>query len=161
MEAHAPGSFAKSIKEAARQLPLLMFHDSQSFPVGVAHEWRDGDAALGCVWRIDEKDDRAVEAARKAADGYLTGMSIGFAPIRTEWSTDDKGLDWALRRESRLLEVSLTPTPAFAGAHVTVVRSRGDIAAESQRRSAEVDAYKRELAAMRTQQAAFEGVANR
>lgn len=157
MEAHAPGSFAKSIREAARGLPLLMFHDSKSLPVGVSHEWRDTTDHLGCVWRIDTKDDLAVEAARKAADGILTGLSIGFAPIKTTWETDEKGLDWATRTESRLLEVSLTPTPAFAGAAVTMVRSREVIVGEQQRRSSELDAYRRELDAMRAQQNVFEG----
>lgn len=160
MEQHAPGSFARSIKEAARGLPLLLFHNNQSFPIGVSHEWRDGDDRLGVVWKIDTSDELAVEGARKARNGFLTGLSIGFAPIRSDWEyvraedwdPDAGKVDRVTRQESRLLEVSLTPTPAFAGAQVQLVRSR-DAAKSS--RAAEMGARPRlerareQLAALR------------
>lgn len=136
-EQHAPGSFAKSIREAAKKLPLLLWHDNRSFPVGVSDEWDDNDAGLDCTWLIDRSEE-AERAADLADKGMLTGLSIGFAPIRSEWEYVDDGdwdpnrgidgMDKVTRLESRLLEVSLTPTPAFAGAQVTQVRSR-----ESQR----------------------------
>lgn len=164
MEQHAPGSFAKSIREAAQQLPLLLWHNGRSFPIGTSHEWRDNDAGLDCVWRLDEQDPIAVEAARKAAGGFMTGLSIGFAPVGAreqdgpepphEFTLDENGTMWVRWVESRLLEVSLTPTPAFAGAKVAHVRSRygdqlrhdGKAAA---RRSAELDGWRRFLAARR------------
>lgn len=132
-EQHAPGSFARSIKEAAQGLPLLLWHDNRTFPIGVSDEWRDGQDHLGVVWRIDRDDPLAVEGARKARDGLLTGLSIGFAPIKSdweylpieEWDPENGRVDRVTRTESRLLEVSLTPTPAFAGAQVQLVRSRG------------------------------------
>lgn len=130
-EQHEAGSFETSIKQAAKGLPLLLWHDSRTFPVGVSDEWRDNKAGLDCVWRMDDSTEaeRAVELAGK---GMLTGLSIGFAPIRSEWDMvedwdPDKGpehMDAVTRLESRLLEVSLTPTPAFAGAQVSLVRSR-------------------------------------
>ena len=153
MEQHAPGSFAKSIREAAKQLPLLLWHNNQSFPIGVSHEWRDGEKALDCVWRLDQQDDLAMTAARKAAEGMLTGLSIGFRPISepsTEAGTltvDDNGLAWITWTESRLLEVSLTPTPAFAGAKVALVRSKRHIG--GRRRSAELDAWRTYLEGVR------------
>lgn len=157
MEQHAPGSFAKSIREAANKLPLLLFHDSRSFPIGTSHEWRDSDAALDCVWRIDQKDDRAVEAARKAAEGLLTGLSIGFSPISEPSEKDgtlredENGLLWITWTESRLLEVSLTPTPAFAGAKVQLVRSRTGRTMQTggPRKSAEIESWRRYLDAQK------------
>lgn len=167
MEQHAPGSFARSIREAARKLPLLLWHNSRTFPIGVSDEWRDGEDALGCVWRMDTDDPLAVEAARKAADGLLTGLSIGFAPVGTrgepgndkqpahEFTLDDNGLMWVRWVESRLLEVSLTPTPAFAGAKVTHVRSRYGAElrtagkAPGPRHSAEIDGWRRYLEGIR------------
>lgn len=145
MERHMPGSFKKSIREAAKGLPLLLWHDNQTFPVGVSDEWRDEGDALRCVWRIDQTDDRARTAAQKARDGFLTGLSIGFAPVgEPEVEIDDNGVVWVTRRESRLLEVSLTPTPAFAGAQVSLVRSRMEHQGKP-RRSAELDAWRNYL----------------
>lgn len=131
IDAHAPD---KSIKEAARGLPLLLFHDNASFPIGRSARWTlDDPAALIGDWAIDS-DDRSQEAARKARDGFLNGASIGFLPIRSGrvWNDEDGWDDSVSREESylqvtrheiRLLEVSLTPTPAFAGAEVQLVRS--------------------------------------
>lgn len=130
-EQHEAGSFAVSIKQAAEKLPLLLWHDSRTFPVGVSHEWRDNAAGLDVVWRMDDSTE-ATRALDLADKGMLTGLSIGFAPIRSEWDMvddwdPDKGpefMDRVTRLESRLLEVSMTPTPAFAGAQVSLVRSR-------------------------------------
>ena len=91
----------------------------------------------------------------------LTGLSIGFAPIEKLGTNargetvdlnnvldiDDKGLMSITRKEARLLEVSLTPTPAYAGAKVSLVRSRApqQETAPGRRRSAEFDAWQRYL----------------
>ena len=65
------------------------------------------------------------------------------------WTYDeDTGISWVERTEARLLEVSLTPTQAYAGAKVALVRSREphvNGSAPSRRRSAEVDALRRYL----------------
>lgn len=159
-ERFLPGAFAKSIREAARRLPLLLWHDNRTFPIGVSYEWRDNDAGLDVVWKLDVDDPRAVEAARKAREGMLTGLSIGFAPIEkpgknargelvdlnNEREVDDMGLMSITRREARLLEVSLTPTPAYAGAKVSLVRSRAPQEQRAGRgRSAELDVWRRYL----------------
>jgi len=165
-ERFAPGAFTKSIREAARKLPLLLWHDNRTFPIGVSHEWRETDAGLDCVWKLDVDDPRAVEAARKARAGLLTGLSVGFAPIEklskqadgtvvdlnNEREYDsDLGVMSVTRREARLLEVSLTPTPAYAGAKVALVRSRQRQPdhANNVRRSAEVDAWRSYLDGLR------------
>ena len=130
LEEHTLGEFTRTITDHP-DLPLLLFHDSQTWPVGVADEWRDNEAGLDCVWRLDGSVE-AQRAAQLAADGMLTGLSIGFIPIRSEWEfvDDDEWdpaagvMDRVTRLESRLLEVSLTPTPAFADAQVSLVRSR-------------------------------------
>jgi hypothetical protein len=125
------GAFDKSITEAGGRLPLLLWHDNQALPVGVSESWSSEDDGLHGVWRMDESE-RAREAARSAAAGMMVGLSIGFVPIRTEWDivaddewdpTNLEHMDTARRVEARLLETSLTPTAAFAGAQVTLVRS--------------------------------------
>lgn len=145
MEKFKKGAFAKSIREAAKKLPLLLFHDSRSFPVGVSEKWTEQDDGLDVVWRLDTSEI-AQEAARLADAGMLTGLSVGFVGIQAERSYDeDSGLSWIERTEARLMEVSLTPTPAYAGAKVALVRSREpriNGATPGRRRSAEVDALR-------------------
>ena len=135
VEQFAPGSLAKSITEAARSLPLHLFHDSASFPIGVASEWRDGKEALEGVWKLDDSDlaQRAAKLAKADDDGtaLLGYMSIRFAPIRSAWTYVD---DWnpdlgpnhkdhVIRTEARLLETSLVSTPAYKEASVSFVRT--------------------------------------
>lgn len=146
MESFAPGAFARSIKET-RDLPLLLWHENDTFPVGAAHRWVEGDDGLRGQWRMDVDDELAVEAVRKAKGGFLSGLSVGFAPIAQDTVWDEKDLMWVTRTEARLLEVSLTPTPAYAGARVSLVRSRvphpkRPVQLATPRRSAELDQWK-------------------
>jgi len=142
------GVFAKSIREAARDLPFLLFHDGRSFPIGAANRWTErGDGLLG-QWRIDSKDPIAQDAARKAKDGFLTGLSVGFQPTRSERIERDDEPFLIRRLEARLLEVSLVSTPAYVDAGVTLVRSlEGDtLPAESRNaRHPRRDRWKAEL----------------
>lgn len=129
-EQWAPGALAKSITESARDLPLLMFHNAQTWPIGAADDWDDTRNGLDGHWRLTESVE-AQRAAELAAGGYLTGLSIGFVPIRADWVfaddwDPDRGIDYmdrCTREEARLVEVSMTPTPAYAGAMVDLVRS--------------------------------------
>lgn len=117
------GVFTKSIRESARALPFLLFHDGRSFPIGAATKWTErGDGLLG-QWRIDSDDPVAQEAARKARDGFLGGLSVGFQPVRSERIDRDDEPFLIRRLEARLLEVSLVSTPAYVDAGVTLVRS--------------------------------------
>lgn len=138
MEEHAPGSLAASIKEAqaSRGLPLLMFHDASTFPIGVSDSWNDNREALDGVWRLDDSEE-AQRAAKLATPDPETGtailgyMSIRFAPIRSEWTyVDDwnpelgpEHMDSVVRVKSRLVETSLVSTPAFKEAAVEFVRT--------------------------------------
>jgi HK97 family phage prohead protease len=130
LEQHQNGSLDRTIKEAARGLPLLLFHNNRSWPLGVSESWDSQDDGLNGVWRLNETAE-AQQAAKLAESGDLGYMSIGFSPIRSQWEyiddwNPDLGpdhMDRVTRLESRLLEVSLTPTPAFAGAEITMVRT--------------------------------------
>ena len=123
----APGAFAKSIREAGKRLPLLLWHESRAFPVGVSRSWRDTPKGLLGVWDLDVEDERAMGAGRKARDGFLTGLSVGFQPIISDRTYhEDTGVLDIVRKEGRLLEVSLVATPAYQSAQVQLVRkSRG------------------------------------
>jgi HK97 family phage prohead protease len=132
VEQHASGSFERSTRGAGKNLPLLLFHDNRKWPVGHAEKWSHDAGGLAGLWRLNDTDD-AQTAAQLAEAGDLRGMSIGFQPNKSKWdprSADDwnpdlgpEHKDRVTRLESRLLEVSLTPTPAFPDAQVACVRT--------------------------------------
>lgn len=151
-ESWEPGALAKSIQESARALPLLAFHNAQTWPIGAAEDWTENRDGLDGKWGLADTVE-AQRAAELAAGGFLTGLSIGFVPIRASWLMaeewdPDRGLDYmdrCTREEARLVEVSMTPTPAFAGAMVDLVRS-----AERPNRPGRAGRGSREVAAWRS-----------
>lgn len=132
-ESFARGLFDKSIKEASRSLPLLLWHDDATWPIGHATAWDSREDGLWGTWALDDSAD-AQRAARAARDGHMPYLSVGYQPIVSEWEMTP-GEDWDLndsttfdkvtRLEARLVETSCVGTPAFAEAEVTLVRSAG------------------------------------
>lgn len=132
-ESMAAGVFSKSIKEAARALPLLLFHNPRDLDtiIGSTQSWQenvkgsDGIHGLEGIWGVDEgeEEDRALA---KVEAGSLAFMSVGFQPkagdLGSEYRWDDDDNLHVLRKEARLLEVSLTPTPAYADAVASKAR---------------------------------------
>lgn len=131
MESFGAGSLAKSIKEAARALPMNVFHDGKSFPIAAASKWTERGDGLWGQWTLDQDSEYAQEAARHAKAGRLTGLSIEFLPIRSTWERvedwdPDRGpehMDRVTRLEARLAAVALVQSPAYVGAGVQLVRS--------------------------------------
>jgi hypothetical protein len=133
MEQHRYGSFKRSTNgRSGTNLPLLLFHDNASFPIGHAEQWRHGPDGMTGVWRLND-GPQAQEAARMAEQGDLLGLSVGFQDVAApDWQipeTFDPDLGpehkaRVTRLESRLVEVSMTPTPAFTDAAVSLVRTR-------------------------------------
>lgn len=123
-EAYRPGCFKKSITERARSLPLMIEHGHEKIPVGVSVEWLDDDQALHGVWEFDTRAE-AVEAARLAENRMLSGLSVGFQPVRTNWSQRADGRQHADRAEASMVETSLCSLPALQDAGVIAVRSLG------------------------------------
>jgi len=129
MEMHAEGSFQRSTKGGTgKGLPLLVGHQHEDLDnlIGHAEKWTHDRTGLYGVWRLNESP-KAQQAARLAEAGDLRGLSIGFQPVSApEYATaGDRDSDkaWIVWNESRLLEVSVTPVPAFEDAEVTLVRT--------------------------------------
>lgn len=127
-EQFAPGAFVESIAVSRGALPLLLWHDNKMIPIGVGVEWSEERDGLYGRFKLASEPVAQV-SAQAARDSFLTGMSVGFVPQLTTWQyapdwDPDRGvLDTATRTKARLLEVSLTPTPAYVGALVTNVRA--------------------------------------
>jgi HK97 family phage prohead protease len=154
LEKHREGSLDQTTKLAAKGLPLHLFHNNRSWPIGLSESWDSQADGLHGVWRLNETSD-AQQAATLANSGELGWLSIGFSPVRSEWEYVDEWapelgpdhMDRVTRVESRLLEVSVVSTPAFASAEVTMVRTaeRARPRAESKK-----DGWMRELDRIRT-----------
>jgi len=155
MERHASGSFKKSTtgNGAVKRLPLLLFHDKTSFPIGHAEKWTH-DGGLHGVWKMSDSPE-ARRAADAAESGDLVGMSVGFIPVQApvietvkDWNPElgPDHKDKMTHVESRLVEVSLTPAPVFADAEVSCIRTAYDIQERAQRarvdRRSEADAWR-------------------
>lgn len=125
-ESFAPGVFAKSIREAARSLPLMLNHRHDELPIGRAVEWEErGDDGLHARWVLADTDE-ARRAHGLVVDGFLWGLSVGFVAQRDGdvWEVHTPpALNRVTRRQARLAEVSLVSVPAYADAVVTHTRT--------------------------------------
>jgi HK97 family phage prohead protease len=133
MERFKPDAFKKNLSEQTKPRPLMLFHGRDDmWPIGMSTRWQSKSDGLYGVWLLDGSPN-AQRAAEMAATGQLGFLSIGFVPIRTEPTEMAKDYNPALgedhmdrvtRVEARLVEVSVVPTPAYAEAEITLVRSR-------------------------------------
>lgn len=130
LESFARGAFTASLAQRSN-VPLLLWHDNAAFPIGTATGWDDRYDGLHAQFRLALSPVAQV-AASHAAEGFLTGLSVGFIPQRSSWRyagndwNPDLGpdhMDHVTRTQARLVEVSLTPTPAYESARVYAVES--------------------------------------
>lgn len=119
IESFTRGSFAKSIAQRKVGVKFLAQHDRGSLPLGRAQLLREDAAGLYGEFRVSKTQagDEALELIR---DGALDAFSIGFSPIRDQWSPDRQSV---VRVEARLHEVSAVSFPAYEGALIAGVRS--------------------------------------
>ncbi len=149
LEQHRRGSFKRST-DRNPHVPLQLFHDNRRMPIGHAEWWTHDDDGLCGVWRLNDTDDAQV-AAQLAERGDLVGLSVGFQDRdNPQWEypetfAPELGADGkarVTRLQSRLVEVSMTPTPAYTDAAVTMVRTRARPPAPPER---DVDRWRRWL----------------
>lgn len=140
------GCFAKSIKEAARALPLLVQHKHDELPIGSSVAWEDREDGLWGRWAVaDTKEARDVHGLIR--DGHLNSLSVGFSPIKSDWEFHEPPeLDSVVRREARLLEASVVSVGAYPEAAITLVRT-GEGRPNTRTR---YDAWKKYLDALRS-----------
>lgn len=117
-EQFAPGTFERSIRERGDKIKLLALHDGRSFPIGKAISLREDPEGLYAEFRLAETE-RGEEALSLVRDGIVDGLSVGFSPLRSDWSADRSEV---IRREARLNEISLVGQPAYDDARVLALR---------------------------------------
>lgn len=114
------GAFSKTLSEQ-KMMPLLWHHHTDQ-PIGVFSGSEDmkGLAVDGAL-NLDVQQAREVHSLMK--QGAVTGLSIGYVPVRKDWVGDTRML-----RELKLYEVSLLPFPMNPQAQVSGVKSTDDFA---------------------------------
>jgi hypothetical protein len=119
-ERFSRGSFKRSVKNQASRLPKLFRNHDHGQAVGTAVSMRDTDEGLVASWRIaDTPAGNAV--LQEVREGVLDSLSVGFQAVREEAVDGVREI-----REARLLEVSLTPMPAYDGAVVMSLRTASE-----------------------------------
>ena len=114
------GAFARTINERGpARVKFLANHDAQQFPIGKTISLREDAAGLIAEFRVAQTP-RGDEALQLVREGALDGLSIGFRPIRDQWSSDGETRHIL---EAALHEISLVNAPAYADAVVTAVRN--------------------------------------
>ena len=127
------GAFTESLLAQPR-IPLLLWHDSETFPIGASDPYGWDDRLDGLYGRFELLLTSVAQYAASLVDEQvLTGASIGFVPLASEWrpvadaewdpTLGADHVDTVVRTAARLVEVSLTATPAYLGALVTGIES--------------------------------------
>lgn len=118
------GAFARSIRSAPA-IPLLAFHDSNSWPVGISEHWEETELGLRGVWRMNMKSANGRDAYENIAGGFVRYLSVGFQPSADGYKIETKtggANPRVTHRDARLLETSVVNIPAYADAQVSEIR---------------------------------------
>ena len=123
VETFTSSTFDKSIKERGNNIPLLEQHDTAAFPIGMSVRWEKSAEGLIGEFKL-APTPRGEEARTLAAEGMVTGLSVGFIPIRNKTSTVN-GRQQIARLEAKLDHVGLITTgrQAYSDAKVLSVRA--------------------------------------
>ena len=129
------GAFAKTIRDRAKPVPLLVHHNRRELGIGKAVDLEERDDGLWAAFHL-AATERADEVLELVREDVISGLSIGFEPIdggdRTTRGKDREppaDTDLVERLEVRLHEVSICNFPAYDTAGVSAVRSARSAAA--------------------------------
>lgn len=117
------GAFARALKGGPRAIKLLWQHQ-QDEPIGVFEKIFEDKVGLYVEGRLLLDVQKAREAHALLKAGAVTGLSIGYSPVRYRIDADS-GV--RMLAEVELFEVSLVTFPANTASKVTVVKSKSVI----------------------------------
>ncbi len=113
------GAFSATLKQGAGAVKLLWQHQ-QDEPIGVFERMFEDSVGLYVEGRLLLDVQKANEAYALLKAGAVSGLSIGYSPVRYKI---DANSGVRMLAEVDLFEVSLVTFPANAAATVTVVKS--------------------------------------
>lgn len=114
-----PGCLSKSLAQRTTPLPMLLFHDMKR-PIGAWKEWQEQSEGLFVKGSLTLSTRDGQEAHALASDGALTGLSIGWQPVRGEV---DQKTGTRNVTEAILHEGSLVTVPMHERTRVTAIKS--------------------------------------
>jgi len=120
LERFAQTAFDKTIQERGQKIALLEQHATDRMPIGRAVEWEKRPDGIVADFLL-ARTARADEARALAEDGFVSGFSVGFVPVRTR-SLELDGRPLRERVEVRLDHVGFVRTPAYDDARLISVR---------------------------------------
>jgi phage prohead protease, HK97 family len=116
-ETIAPGALAPRA-DTDTSLKLVYRHDE---PIGLITDATETDAGIEIEARFSDTQT-ARDAYQLVRDGVIDRLSIGFAPLETVRTEDERGTHTTITSLA-LREVSLVPFPAYSTAAITEVRT--------------------------------------
>lgn len=144
------GAFRQTLKDRIGKIKLLWQH-RQDEPIGVFEDMFEDSQGLYVQGKLLLNVQRAKEAYALLKEGAISGLSIGYSPMKY---TIDPDMGTRILTVIELWEVSLVTFPANAAAAVTVVKSETPINVNAAIRSGELirlqDALDRALGVMTT-----------
>ena len=117
-ETIAPGALAPRA-ESDTSLKLVWRHDE---PIGLITAATETDAGIEIEARFSDTQT-ARDAYHLVRDGVIDRLSIGFEPLETVRTEDERGTHTTITSLA-LREVSLVPFPAYSTAAITEVRTQ-------------------------------------
>ena len=114
-----PGCLTKSLATRTTPLPMLLFHDMKR-PIGAWKEWQERSEGLYVKGSLTLSTRDGQEAHALARDGALTGLSIGWKPVRGDV---DQKTGTRHVSEAVLFEGSLVAIPMHDRTRVTAIKS--------------------------------------
>lgn len=151
-----PGAFARTLEhwraaKRTRPIPLIDQHAYHSVNqvLGKMTDAVETTAGLEASFEFVPDDPAAEQAYRRVKGAFITGLSIGYRPVKWDYAQKEGGAEWErIRhlREVQLLEVSLVIWPMNEGARVDA----GSVKAllDAARAGALTDEQKTELRAL-------------
>src|SRR5690554_5309181 len=129
------GAFRRTLshwRQSGRVIPLLDQHNYGSVRavVGKLIAAKETDDDLWTRYQVIDGPD-GDEVLHRIEGGYVTGLSIGFRPVKVEEPSDDerkRGI-WRHIKEVQLLEISVVIWPANEGARIDTDSVKSLIAA--------------------------------
>lgn len=121
LERFAASAFDKTIAERGTRIPLLEQHATDRMPIGRAVSWEKTNDGLVADFLL-ANTHRGEEARTLAMDGFVTGFSVGFIPVRTHTS-EMNGRPLRTRTEAKLDHVGFVRNPAYQDAQLLSVRA--------------------------------------
>ena len=120
------GAFAKTLAERGNKVKFLWQHNTDE-PLGRVLQLNEDERGLFFKAVISDTA-RGRDALALLRDGAISGMSIGYDPVRggVDYTKDDTGRTLRNLREVRLWEVSLATLPMNEAAGVTALKEDAD-----------------------------------